>query len=107
MIASIEQHVEWITDAIVALDAGGFRTIEPADEAQDRWVGYVNEIANHTLFHGCSSWYLGANVPESREFSCRCRDFPSTEPCASRSSPTTIAALFGTDTRRSIRSRQA
>jgi cyclohexanone monooxygenase len=63
MIASIEQHVEWITDAIVALDAGGFRTIEPADEAQDRWVGYVNEIANHTLFHGCSSWYLGANVP--------------------------------------------
>ena len=23
----------------------------------------MNEVANHTLFHGCSSWYLGANVP--------------------------------------------
>ena len=63
MIASIEQHVEWIADAIVALDTGGLRTIEPSDEAQTQWVGYVNEVADHTLFHGCSSWYLGANVP--------------------------------------------
>lgn len=63
MIVSIEQHVEWIADAIHTLDAGGLRTIEAAPEAQTQWVGYVNEVANHTLFHGCSSWYLGANVP--------------------------------------------
>ncbi|MDG1877621.1 MAG: NAD(P)/FAD-dependent oxidoreductase [Acidimicrobiales bacterium] len=63
MIASIEQHVEWIIDAIETLDAGGMSTIEASDEAQAQWVGHVNEVANHTVFHGCSSWYLGANVP--------------------------------------------
>ena len=63
MIVSIEQHVEWIAAAVAALGDGGLHTIEPTDEAQTEWVGYVNEVANHTLFHGCSSWYLGANVP--------------------------------------------
>jgi hypothetical protein len=26
-------------------------------------VDAVNMIANHTVFPGCNSWYLGANVP--------------------------------------------
>jgi len=63
MIVSIEQHVEWIAAAIAAVDEAGLSTIEPTAEAQTEWVGYVNEVANHTLFFGCSSWYLGANVP--------------------------------------------
>jgi cyclohexanone monooxygenase len=63
MLVSIEQHVEWITDCIVALGATGHATIEPTVEAQDAWVEHVNTIASFTLFPSCNSWYLGANVP--------------------------------------------
>ena len=63
MLVSIQQHVEWIADCVGYLDEQGHTTIEPALEAQDRWVDYVNSIAAFTLFPTCNSWYLGANVP--------------------------------------------
>ena len=63
MIMSIEQHVEWIDDAIRSLDCEGLDTIGPAEESAARWVGHVNDIADFTLFPHCNSWYLGANIP--------------------------------------------
>ncbi len=63
MVTSIEQHVEYIRDAVAALDDDGLRTIEASGAAQDEWVAWVNAVAGLTLFRGCSSWYLGANVP--------------------------------------------
>ena len=63
MIPSIEQHVNWIADCLAALSAGGVATIEANPEAEDAWVTHVNEVASLTLYTGCNSWYLGANVP--------------------------------------------
>jgi len=63
MVVSIEQHVEYIRDAVAALDRDGLATIEATEEAQTEWVAWVNAVADATLFPGCSSWYLGANVP--------------------------------------------
>ncbi|BCJ50412.1 hypothetical protein Asp14428_18870 [Actinoplanes sp. NBRC 14428] len=63
MVVSIEQHVDWVVDAITHLDAQGLRVIEPAQEAQDAWVAHVNEIAGYTLYPKANSWYMGANVP--------------------------------------------
>lgn len=63
MIPAIEQHVDWIADCIAYLDAHGKSRIEPTPEAQDAWVDHVNEVADLTLYRGCNSWYLGANVP--------------------------------------------
>jgi cyclohexanone monooxygenase len=63
MVVSIEQHVEYIRDVISSLNAEGLSTIEATEEAQAEWVAWVNAVAGLTLFHGCSSWYLGANVP--------------------------------------------
>ena len=63
MITSIEQHVEWIRDCLLALRDKGVRRIEATEQAQDEWVDYVNMVANLTLFPNCNSWYLGANVP--------------------------------------------
>jgi cation diffusion facilitator CzcD-associated flavoprotein CzcO len=63
MVVSIEHHVEWIARCIADLDAGGNRTIEALPESADMWVGYVNSVADLTLFPSCSSWYLGANIP--------------------------------------------
>ena len=62
MIVSIEQHVDWITDAMVALGEGGYTAIEATEGAQSDWVGHVNTVADFTLFPTCNSWYLGANI---------------------------------------------
>jgi len=63
MLVSIEQHVDWVADAIGHLRAHGLAAIEPTREAQDAWVDHVNELAAQTLFPRGNSWYLGANVP--------------------------------------------
>ncbi|HEY0938366.1 MAG TPA: NAD(P)/FAD-dependent oxidoreductase [Trebonia sp.] len=63
MMMSIEQHVDWVTDAIVHLNKAGLHAIEPTRQAQDDWVDHVNEIASYTLFPKANSWYMGANVP--------------------------------------------
>jgi len=63
MVVSIEQHVDWVVDAIEHLDQRGLLTIEPTPEAQDAWVDHVNLIAEATLYPKANSWYMGANVP--------------------------------------------
>jgi len=63
MIVAIEQHVEWIRDLLERMEAEGIATIEAEAGAEAGWVEYVNAVAGLTLFNGCSSWYLGANVP--------------------------------------------
>jgi len=64
MPVAIEQHVEWIADAIAHLRATGAATMEPTEDAMDRWVAHVNDAANATLMPEAGhSWYLGANVP--------------------------------------------
>jgi cyclohexanone monooxygenase len=63
MIVSIEQHVDWITDCLVFMRKGGFETMEASQEAQERWVGHVNEVAHMTLYPQANSWYMGANIP--------------------------------------------
>ena len=63
MLVSIEQHVEWSTDAIAWMNEHEVVEIDPDLDAQDSWVDHVNEIANFTLMPKGNSWYLGANVP--------------------------------------------
>ncbi len=63
MVVSIEQHVDWVTDCIRAMQEQGQQTIEPTREAQDAWVDHVNTVASYTLFPKAASWYMGANIP--------------------------------------------
>ncbi len=63
MMVSIEQHVDWITDALVHLRDDGFDTIEPTELAETRWVQHSNEFAELTLMPTANSWYMGVNVP--------------------------------------------
>ena len=63
MVVSIEQHVDWITDALVHLRTSGRSALEPTDTAQDGWVRYVNDWGDLTLYPLANSWYMGANVP--------------------------------------------
>jgi cyclohexanone monooxygenase len=69
MIVSIEQHVDWITEAIAFMRERGLETMEASREAEDRWVAHVNEVAHATLYQQANSWYMGANIPgKSRIF---------------------------------------
>jgi cyclohexanone monooxygenase len=63
MVVSIEQHADWIADAIAELDRRGLPTIEATPEAEAEWVAHVAELADHTLLPKADSWYIGANVP--------------------------------------------
>ena len=59
----VEHHVDWIADCIAWLDARGHATIEASAEAEAAWVAFVNATAQNTIYLGCNSWYLGANIP--------------------------------------------
>jgi len=63
MVVSIEQHVEFIADALAYLRERELDCIEPTVEAEDGWVDHVNEVGNATLFPQAKSWYTGANIP--------------------------------------------
>ncbi len=63
MIASIEQHVDWIADAIDHLGRHRLDRIEATADAEGEWVNHVNEVADSTLYPLANSWYVGANIP--------------------------------------------
>ncbi|MDP2372789.1 NAD(P)/FAD-dependent oxidoreductase [Reyranella sp.] len=63
MIASIEQHVDWIAGCLGHLRAQQLDRIEPAEQAESDWVGHVNAVADSTLYPLANSWYVGANIP--------------------------------------------
>ena len=63
MIASIEQHVDWIADAIDHLHKHQLDRIAPNADAESEWVDHVNAVADSTLYPLANSWYVGANIP--------------------------------------------
>ncbi|MET0188095.1 MAG: NAD(P)/FAD-dependent oxidoreductase [Pseudonocardia sediminis] len=63
MVVSIEQHVDWVTDAVLSVRGRGLSTIEADARAEDEWVAHVEAVGNMTLFPQADSWYMGANVP--------------------------------------------
>ncbi|RBY83693.1 cyclohexanone monooxygenase [Geodermatophilus sp. TF02-6] len=63
MMVSIEQHVEWVADAIAHMRAEGKDTMEPTVEAEDAWTAHVDEVGHMTLYPTADSWYMGSNVP--------------------------------------------
>lgn len=60
---AIEDHVEFVADAIKHLIDTGAETIEADEAAEQEWHELVAGILNQTLFPRANSWYMGANVP--------------------------------------------
>jgi cyclohexanone monooxygenase len=63
VVASNEQHIEWIADCLAYAASRGHDVIEATQPAEQAWVQHVNEIAEGMLYGEANSWYLGANVP--------------------------------------------
>ncbi|MBI5719211.1 MAG: NAD(P)/FAD-dependent oxidoreductase [Burkholderiales bacterium] len=84
VILSIEHHVDWIGDCITWLDTQGHKSIEAEEDAEAAWMAHMLELARHTVFLGCESWYLGANIPgKPRVFMALVGGFPAyAEQCA-------------------------
>ena len=57
VIASIEQHVEWLADLIDHMDRHGLKTVEADAQAEDAWVRHVYDLAAPTLMMNANSWY--------------------------------------------------
>jgi cyclohexanone monooxygenase len=64
MVVSIEQHVDWLADAIDAHRRSGVTRMEPTAAAQEEWVEHVDEVSVGTPYTApsCNSWYIGANI---------------------------------------------
>jgi cyclohexanone monooxygenase len=63
MVASIEQHVDWIADCLEYLRDRKIGQIEADERAENDWVAHVNDVADATLYPQANSWYTGANIP--------------------------------------------
>lgn len=63
VLRSIEHHVEWITECLLAMREQDKLRIEADADAQDKWVAHVNETAEKTLYTKSVSWYMGADIP--------------------------------------------
>ncbi|GJO95896.1 steroid monooxygenase [Mycobacterium marinum] len=63
MAVSIEQHVDFVADALSYLREHGFDRIEPTELAEAGWMQHSDDAASITLFPQANSWYVGANIP--------------------------------------------
>ena len=63
MLTSIEQHAEWVTDALIWLRDENIASMEAESAAENSWTDHVQDVANQTLFTKANSWYMGANIP--------------------------------------------
>ena len=63
MSVSIEQHVDWVVDRLIALREAGVTTMEATAVAQSGWTRHLADCATLTLHRLANTWYTGANVP--------------------------------------------
>jgi cation diffusion facilitator CzcD-associated flavoprotein CzcO/acetyl esterase/lipase len=63
MVVSIEQHVDWAVNVLIAMREAGFTTIEATKRAQDGWARHMADCSTLTLHRLANTWYTGANVP--------------------------------------------
>jgi cation diffusion facilitator CzcD-associated flavoprotein CzcO/acetyl esterase/lipase len=63
MAVSIEQHIDWVVDRLIALRGAGFTTMEATQTAQDGWSRHMADCSMMTLHRLANTWYTGANVP--------------------------------------------
>ena len=85
MIVSIEQHVDWIVDRLVAMRDAGFTTIEATETAQAGWARHMADCSMLSLHRLANTWYTGANVPGKARWEVTARPAVGSGTRASRS----------------------
>jgi cyclohexanone monooxygenase len=62
MMISIEQHVDWIADAMTWARDHDVAALDATPEAEETWTTHVDEVGHTTLYPQANSWYMGSNV---------------------------------------------
>ncbi len=57
-----EQNVDWICATIDHLRTSGLATIEPTQEAEDRWMDHLHTLSGASLMPKANTWYTGTNI---------------------------------------------
>lgn len=63
VVVSIEQHIDWIADAIGYVDNNNYTTIEASAAAEENWGEKVVSVSQGTVIAAADSWYFGSNIP--------------------------------------------
>jgi cation diffusion facilitator CzcD-associated flavoprotein CzcO len=63
MPLAIEDHVDFVAEAIIHMRDRGLDVIEATLESENDWVAHALDVASQTLLPGTDSWYTGANIP--------------------------------------------
>jgi cyclohexanone monooxygenase len=64
MPLAIEDHVDFLAEAVSYLRENDLDVIEPTAGAEREWVAHTNELAQATLLPDSpTSWYMGNNIP--------------------------------------------
>jgi cyclohexanone monooxygenase len=63
MPLAIEDHVDFIADAIAHLNVQGLNVMEPTKTAETAWGKRTAELASMSLVSKGTSWWMGSNVP--------------------------------------------
>ncbi len=68
VVCAIEQHVDWVAEAIAHFEEHDVQTVEADETAQTEWTETCAEMAAYTLYpEGGNSWYTGANIPRQAQ----------------------------------------
>lgn len=62
VIATIEQHVEFLRDIIGFAERTDAASVSVDADRETDWMEHVQDVAKGTLFMKANSWYLGSNI---------------------------------------------
>jgi len=63
-----EYHIDWIADCIAHMDANSFTTVEPNEEAQNKWTAHVAEVSDKLLRRRTNNYMVHVNEDGSRVY---------------------------------------
>jgi len=63
MPVTIENSVEWISDAVGHMVENNIDLIETTKEAEEAWTAHNSAVAEQTLYPTVDSWYRNSNIP--------------------------------------------
>ena len=62
MVASIEHHVDFVSDTIAHLRKHNYASIEAKARDESAWTQYVDWVSKQTIYTAVKSWYNGENI---------------------------------------------
>jgi hypothetical protein len=63
----LECQIDFIADTIAKMEEEGLCSVEPTQQAEDKWKERISSMSRKTLFVENDSWWTGANIPGKKK----------------------------------------